>query len=200
MGNKDNIINKIVASGRVVSLNEKNGTCYITIASKNGRDIYPKFVCSKDIVPELPTHARVKIEGHVESGTKKNKDNKQWLMSQKFIADKVSLDTTMTEEAFGIKGKFFAPPEVNIYLKGTIIGITDDTDWFRYTIKIEGSEDKKTTVRVSMKKLDRHPDVKEGDNVCAICAVTTPKKQVNGRICYFEDILVSDLVKVQETS
>lgn len=194
----NNLTNKIIASGRIVSINEKNGKCYVTVASKNGRDVYPKFMCDKESLSELSAHARIRVEGHVESQAKKNKDVDKWFMTQRFVADSIVPEVTMTEQVFGVKGKFFPSPEVNIYIAGVITKITEEDEWYRYTIKIDDGIHKPSTVRTSMRKLDRHPDITEGDNICAICSVATPKKENEGKIYFFEDILISDLVKLKE--
>ncbi len=192
-------VNEIVASGRIITIKErKNGDKIVTLITKNGRDVFLRFVCSKGVLPELNDHAHVQITGHVISVAYRD-DNKKFHQDQSFVADEIIPSPTLTEKKFGVKGKFFAYPECAAYLKGTVKKVLDEGEWVRLILHIdeERKDRKPATVRLSMKKLSRQPELKKGDTICAVCTVTTPKKMIDGKATYFEDLLISDLAKVE---
>ena len=183
-------MNKVVINGRIVSIRAINGgKKIVTISSKNGRDVYPRVECTAEMTDGLKEHARVTVEAHIVSPSIRDKATGKWNPSQYFVADSITPAKTLTEEYFGLKGKFFAPPDVNICLSGEVVGVIESGDWLRYIIKT----DERTTIKTNMKKLDRQPDIKKGTKIYAVCSVSTPKKEVNGRTEYYEDILITDL-------
>jgi hypothetical protein len=192
----DKITNLILATGRVVTRKDyPNGSCMLVVATKNGRDMFPRFFCAKGIVPELAQHARVRIEARVVSDKRKDRETSKWVVVQRFEAYKVEPDTTLTEDAFGVKGKFFSPPAIDIYLRGKVIGIKEDSEWIRFTVQLPAEGKRISTALISMKKIDRQPDIKKGNDIVAVCSVTTPKKERNGEVRYYEDIIVRDIAK-----
>ena len=191
------VVNKVFVKGRVATISDVNGTVLFTVVSKNGnRTIFVKMSCKKSVMPQEIRgrgHARVDVEGHIESYLTK-KDGKRHI-TQHFVADKITLSKTLTDEIFGVKGKFFEEPKAQVYLKGTLLSIIEDPEWYRYNIDIS-NEVRHTTVRVSLKKIDRPVEVKVGDTICALCTISTPEKQFSDGTKQFMDILVSDLAKV----
>lgn len=193
------VVNKVFIKGRIVTFREVNGTPMFTVVSKNGnRIIFIKMSCAKSVMPENlknARHARVNIEGHIESyRAKRNEEGKRRIV-QHFVADKIEPSKTLTDEIFGVKGKFFEEPCIRVYLKGKLTGIVEEPEWNRYNIDLSQGN-LHTTVRVSQKKIDRPVEVNIGDTICALCVVNTPEKHFEEGIKRMEDILVSDLAKV----
>lgn len=193
------VVNKVFIKGRIATLREINGTPVFTIVSKNGsRTIFVRMSCAKSVMPEdlkNKRHARVNIEGHIESyRAKRNEEGKRRIV-QHFVADKIEPSKTLTDEIFGVKGKFFEDPCIRVYLKGKLTGIIEEPEWNRYNIDLSQGN-LHTTVRVSQKKIDRPIEVGIGDIICALCVVNTPEKHFAEGTKRMEDILVSDLAKV----
>lgn len=193
--------NVITATGRVVTLRESNGNVILTLVTKNGNDVYIRFRCTAEMVAQLQYHARVRVTGHIESYLRKAKDSSNRTIVQYFVADSVVPDTTLVEDAYGIKGKFFAPPSARLYLKGTMVSvIMDSKDWIRYILRVDcpnpNTGTRSATIRVSMKRADRQPEIKPGDTVCMACYLSSPVKEENGKKLYMEDLIVADIAKV----
>ncbi len=187
----DNTSNRVEVSGRIISIkSNNNGSNYITILTRNGRDAFLRFFCPKSVpVDGYKLRARVSVTGRVASTHRKDSRTGKWVTDQFFVADDIRNTPTLTETAFGVKGKFFPDMDAKIYIHGTIENIKDDSEWIRYIVKV----DDKTTVRLNMKRLDRQPNIKVGDEIYTVCSVSTPKKNLNGRDVYFEDIIISDI-------
>lgn len=193
------VSNKVIVSGRLITERErKGGGKIVTIVSKNGKDVFLRFqVKSNDIIPPHKEHAHVKIVGHIESHTYRDTD-KKFKQLQNFIADEITLSKTMTEEIFGVKGKFFDYPSCVAYIKGEIKKVTDEDQWVRIVLAVD-PDDKQhnTSIRLSMRKLERQPELKKGDKICVVCSINTPRKEVNGKEMYFEDLNISDIAKIE---
>lgn len=100
------VVNKVFIKGRIATLREINGTPVFTIVSKNGsRTIFVRMSCAKSVMPEdlkNKRHARVNIEGHIESyRAKRNEEGKRRIV-QHFVADKIEPSKTLTDEIFGV--------------------------------------------------------------------------------------------------
>ena len=188
--------NQVYARGRLISTRErKDGTVVIVVRSVNGkRDIFPRFYCTKDKLPKLSNHAQVEITGHFESSRFRNDEGKMET-SQRLIADEIIPARTMTEVKFGVKGKFFYPPEVTALIQGTVTSVKDEGGWYRYIIDITNGS-RKNTIRVSMKELERMPVITKGTNICAVCVMSTPMKVLEGDKNYFEDVIITDLAVI----
>lgn len=190
-------VNEIETTGRIISESkQKNGTTVITVYSDNGKGIYPKFVCRGNVLPEHGERARVKIKAHIEMHPVRIQG--EWVKRQQFYADEITLEDTMTQTKFGIKGKFFSKPHTILYLMGKVQYVKKDGEWYRYIIEVDTDRKDRNSsdIHVSMRKTDRHPDVKEGMRICCVCNLSTPKKEINEKVQYFEDIIISDIAIV----
>ena len=187
-------VGEIKASGRVVSerLNSK-GQKIITIISKNTDDVYLRFYCDPEIVPPHNFHQHMTVEGHIEPTVYKDEE-KKFRLTFHFVADKIEVSRTLTEERFGVKGKFFEYPNCRVNICGVIQNVTQNKDWIKILVRIKGKNQKgASNVLISMKKLERQPVLDKGRTIYAVCNVFSPKKEVRGKMEYFEDIIVSDI-------
>lgn len=194
MATKSSTVNEIVVSGRAITTKEtKNSEATITIVSKCGNNSsYIHFRCNKDIIPSYKHRAHVTVRGHVRSLRFKDGDRKR--TGQVFVADEINTSRTLTDEKFGIKGRFFDDPQSKAYIKGVVKRIVDDGDWLRVSVEVDRDINNRnaSTVLMSMKKLDRQPKINIGDVLCVVAGIVTHKKTVEGKNIYFEDLVVQD--------
>ena len=193
-------VNKFELTGRVVATREDHyGNKMVTIFTKNGKDVYLKVRMDKEVYAAIDgtNHAIVNITGHivnkrVPSRVEKNK----YILAQQFVADIVSPEKTLTDAFFGVKGKFHLPLSIKIYIRGILASSNvNDKGWTRYVVDTFNDKNKKTSIVTYLGKVDRRPKVNNGDMVCMVCSLSTPKKEVNGKAINYEDIIVSDIAK-----
>lgn len=190
-------VNKVLTTGRVISIrNVSKSRCIVTVISRNGRDIYPRFLCDISKMPPLQTHARVRVEGHIESHRYKDKEDGKWKVEQRIVADIIEPAVTITEEYFGEIGKFFAPLSTIVFIKGVVTDVKKSENWYKYNINVSEDEKQPLTIQVSMKELDRHPDIKKHDTVCAVCGMSTQQKVFGDTTYSYENMVVSDIAIV----
>lgn len=194
MYNED-IINRVEITGRIVGNTERpDGSRYITLYSTSGKkETYPSFVCPREKYKEIKMHTRVLVIGHVVSYIQK-KDNKN-IRVQRIIADSICPDKTLTEEIFGVKGKFYEPFKSNYYAKGIVTKIIDDNDYLQYIVSVPEGE-RNRTVLLRMKKPDRLPPIKKGSVACFVCNIMAKQKIKNENTNYFQDFIVQDTAPV----
>jgi hypothetical protein len=188
--------NKFVITGRLISSRKnEDGTGWITIYTKNGIDIYAKIFCPKEIFKEMRNRSHVVATGYIKE--KWNASNHR--NSQKFIAETLEYEKTITEEHFGEIGKFYKEPNIQIFVSGTVRSTMKKNGWYLYAVIPDGdTKDKRTQLLIEMKELDRHPNVRVGDKICAVCSLSTPRKTLNDKTVYFENIIVSDLAVITD--
>lgn len=190
-------VNKVVTTGRVISIrNVSKSKCIVTVISRNGRDIYPRFLCDISKIPPLQTHARVQVEGYIESHRYKDNEDGKWKVEQRIVADSIEPAVTITEEYFGKTGKFFAPFNTTVFIKGVVTDVKKSDNWYKYNINVSEDEQLPLTIQVSMKELERHPNIKKHDTVCTVCGISTPQKVFGDTTYNYENIVVSDIAIV----
>lgn len=189
-------INEFEATGRIVSMKKYgNNSTLITLFINNptGRDAYPQFVCENKLLPQnLKHHTNVFIKGSVSVYPLYDQHTGEKKYWQRFSVSHMERAKTLTELKFGVKGKFAAESYMNIYLKGEIKEINTNKDWYNYLI-FTGTH----SLTVGMRKLERHLSLKEGDTICCVCKVSTIEKETKGQTVRFENILVTDLAKIE---
>lgn len=194
MGTKASSINEIEASGRIISIRPRNdGTSMITLVTQSGKDAFLRFLCPEGSLSNIKERTHVRINGYIKSYTYKDTETDKFKTAQRFVASKITKEPTLTEEKFGVEGKFYSAPECKIYLKGTVQAVRKDNEWYRIILKVKDGDVSTSNIQINMKELDRQPDIKEHDTICCVCGVSTPKKELEGKTVYFENIQVSDL-------
>ena len=191
----DKVINEFTVTGRIIKKKEKeNGDVRITVASRNGKDdIFPHILCPKGLLPKCDNRVHVKISGHITASTAVWGNEQKLQYTQTLIADNITVDQTISEEKFGVRGRFYPRPAFELCLKGTVHSAREENGWMRYQVELPSRGDNKTLIRLSMNKLERQPDLKKGDEIYAVCGLTTPKKIINGKSVTFEDLIVIDM-------
>lgn len=193
-------VNEIVISGRIISkfVNKAGEKCF-TLISKNGENIFPKIIYEESMLPDLGEHARVNVRGHMEIRDIYVGHNKK-VFKQVIVADSIQKEKTLVEEKFGVPGKFFSMPSCVIYLKGIVQSVKKEDDWYRIILSVNNPHDKSVSysIRISMREVDRQPDIKEGSLIYTVCKMTTPKKETSEGTKHYEDIMVNDIAVVND--
>ena len=100
------VVNSVAVTGRCISVRDYRKTMkLVTLFCKgdDGHDVYPQFVC-KDVPDDL-LRRQLTITGHIQNFPLKT-PNGAIVHRQRFVADSIQRSQTLTEEVFGIKGKF----------------------------------------------------------------------------------------------
>lgn len=191
--------NKLIADARVVSVRGKIVTVYVP----GKRDVFLRFLTTDHtIMPEdFDKGMRVSVEGYIRGYYGRDRDGNM-SKRQYFVADKIKRQTTTLERNFGIEGHYHDPQFCKYLIAGNVSTKKDDGDWVRFTIVTDmDREDRRlSSVHISMRSNETTAEIKKGDGVCMVCAVSTPKKEVNGKTMYFEDIIGVDIARVEPVS
>lgn len=189
--------NDFALRGRVVS--ERNtldpDIKIITLVVKNEyRDIFPEVYCKKELLPEIEEHAYLEIKGYAATGKNTNGTKEV----PRLYATNVRPAPKMLEEEFGVLGRFWMPAPAVLCVSGKILKVTEDANgkdtYMRYVIEANIPKSEKTTkLRLDWKKIDRHPIFNIGDEICAICRISTPKKRIGNEWRIFLDLNVLDM-------
>lgn len=189
--------NYFKAKGRIVSIRDGHDadTAIVTLIIKNDyRDIFPEIRCKKSMIPKHKDHCVCEIEGYISSEPL----GKSGHEIPRLHATSIVLADTLLGKIFGVKGRFWEPENCFFYVSGKIKDIEEDDSkngtYIRYHIEtvIPGSTER-TSLRVDWKKIDRHPEFKIGDNVCAACKINTPKKKIGSETRHFLNLDVFDM-------
>ena len=187
--------NKLIADARVVSVRGKLVTVYIP----GKRDVFLRLLTTNDtVMPEkIERGMRVSVEGYIRGYYGRDRDGSM-SKRQYFVADKIEEQTTSMERNLGIKGTYYDTPSCKYLIAGNVATKKDDGDWVRFTIVTDMDHEKRrlSSVHISMRSNEVAAQVKKGDGVCMVCAVSSPKKEVNGQMKYFEDIIGVDIARV----
>lgn len=189
-------VNKIEASGRIIyEASIKGRKYFILFAKVDGRDNQIKFYYDGDL-SKFRHHTRVHVTGHVETITTTSRSGKDATLKQ-YVADSVVSENTLTNEYFGVKGDFFNPMGAKVFVKGKILDIAkENSDWTRYMIDLKEAG----TPYISLNKRDRMPMLKVGDTICAVCHISTLKKERAGKASFIENIVIDDIAKCPQQS
>lgn len=191
--------NEVIAVGRVTSIKQStSGKTVLTIVTQNGKnDVYIPFICPDGIPAGVGHRSHATVVGHVESVTFHPEENKT-RHELRFVADHIEPSKTLAESAFGTKGKFFPAPTCSVAVAGTIKTIVDEKEWLRIMLEVDIGNGRTTYIRTSMKRLERQPDLKEGDEIGIVGSLTSPRKTRDGKTQIYLDIVVSDLAKLSK--
>ena len=201
---RNGFINEFSISGRMISkTNLKSGDTRIVVMTKNGdRDVYAHILCPKDVMIRCDMRAHICVKGYIMARTFPARNGGGLQYNQTMVAESIELSKTLTEDRFGVKSRFYPLPSCKIYLKGTVHSVFDNDGLIRYQVTVGSNPEgeQTSTIRLSMKKLDRHPEARPGDTICIISGLSTPVKTINGRKTHFSDLIISDLAVLPSLS
>lgn len=191
--------NKLTVTGRIVSMKGK----YITVFIPGNRDLYIRtLITSQTEMPkDLKQNARVSITGHCSGYLAPDKTGRGGMSKvQYFIADKIEKQTTLLDQCFGVKGRFYDTGSCRYIIAGNVTSVSNDGDWTRLTIMtdMDSRTRRVSSVHLSVYKNADARKILKGDMACVACVVSSPKKEINGKMMYFEDIIGIDIAKVDE--
>lgn len=191
-------MNEIIYNGKIIERkNFKKDYIRLTVLSRNGDNTYVSFLCEPHKIDKIPEGTqRVNIKGHLESHSEKY--NGKYVLRQHYYVDEIEASKTILEDKFGIKGKYYEYPSSSVYIKGKVKALTKDGDWDRYTILTdETGESKSYSIVASRRNTGKKKsDISEGDDICCVCMIATPQKIINNKKVHYEDLLISDIAKV----
>ncbi len=186
-----NVTNQIKTTGRIISVKlRKDRRANIVVHTKSRKDAYIKFICDPSLLDGIQIRSHVKITGHLSSYGGKDVESGKYSTTQFFVVDEIKKAKTLTEDVYGIEGKFYEQPSSAVYIRGKVSYIKDDGEWIRYAVKVGGT---KVMAFLNLKKLERMPDIKIGTEICTVCSVSTPVKNFDGKNVYYEDLIISDI-------
>lgn len=193
--------NEIRIRGRVVTISDAhNGQKRITLIVKNEhRDVFPEVICAPEIIPECKEHAMLDIEGYVMNDGLVRDGEKTYY--PRLYATSINVASTLLYEEFHIEGRFWSQKPCMAFISGEIDHIVSDEvkpgmEYMRYFIKTSSPEGE-TLIRLDWKKIDRHPELHEGDFICAACKINTPRKEIGTNLKNFLNIDVFDMNKIE---
>ncbi len=190
--------NSFTARGRIVTINDtKDGLKRVTLMVKGERDVFPEICCKAELLPEFKEHAMIDVIGYVKSEYEKREE--ELIYRPRLMALSIAPAPTITEEAFGIKGRFWEPKPCIYLIEGTIVHRVVDVvpsgdTYIRYYVETD-CEGEKTVARLDWKQIDRHPELDIGDSVCAACNIHTPKKTLGNNTKHFLNLDVIDMAQ-----
>ena len=187
--------NELTLTGRIIAeRTAKSGAKIITVASKNGEDVILHITCPKDM--DVPEHrARVAVKAQIVPHLTEDRGNGKKLEIE-WRAVSIERRKTLTEEKFGVKGKFYSFPSCSVCFTGKISKIKEETDWVRYSIILDSNGANSIPITASMKKIDRMPAINDGDHVGIVGSLATPMKMIDGKKVCFENIMVDDIAVI----
>ena len=197
--------NEVYCTGILLKkIEKKTGGCMLLVRSESTylsnkgsrkETITPFFYCSKEIpLPdELCEGAHISIHAHVYVYEWHEKGKKR-IRNQYMRAETVSMEHTLLEEEFGIKGNTFPAPEFKIRLMGEVMKVlTMENGWENITVNTKKQE-KDLNIQICRKTDLNDVQIKPGDIICALCQIKTKQKIVNeSETKRFEDLIVQDI-------
>lgn len=195
--------NELIASGRIVHIKRyDNGATFMVLFTKSGtgkRDVLLKMIVPKGIhMPEdMSVGMNVSVVGHRIGFSNQTRDGK-WKNVENFVADSVTKTETVIKKEFGVEGNYPDKMDTSYKVMGAVAGVREKDGWYYYTIRTDGAGTARPVshVHISCKKNSRFPAIEKGDNVCAICSISTPKKSKGDKTIYYEDVVVLDIAKI----
>lgn len=194
--------NAFEVTGKVISFNHDHmGHDMMTVLVKKQtplfvRVIYDERMLSSDIVVGQHVH----VKGYTKAFSYTDLAGKRTYM-QFFSATSIEHRKTIMEDAFQLKGRFYENDDFKAYYAGTVVRAFETNDsWGQIILKVDGSYGgkKSNVIRMGYFKNGRLPefDYKPGDNICVYTSVWTPKKEVDGKTVFYENLTVEDVVRI----
>lgn len=204
-----NSFNRFYLCGKVVAygMTPSGAPTFVLAISKDAEDVTerdPSAVSLVDVAfgnvwkeqKELPLHAMVEVEGHVEGYDYRNEVWNKSSHVQFFVADQIEMVSSKMSEAFGHKGSTYKRDYSEFYIKGEVIWLNNNTNnaWSIITIRVG----RKRYIRAQFLKPTEYNGLRvscaTGDMVCATGTVSTAiKPGKDGNRVKFENLNIDDL-------
>ncbi len=186
--------NKLIINGVLSEIYESPADrkhSHILVFIKDKQDIMLLMTCDRDIIPANALKKHIYIEGYIKGTYTTINDQK--IYKQTLCVTKINIATTALEDIYDIKGRFFRPMNYSLYIAGELKHERTDGNWKRYVVETTEKNGEKTRINLSWRMLDKHPVFSLGDNVCAICTISTPERFVGGKKKRYTDLGIYDM-------
>lgn len=182
--------NRFTATGRVISIRQRGKEKILTLIIKNkSQDIYPQIHCQNQPMDWIKDHEYVTVTGHAESRISETTQASYPVL----CADRIEKAIPEIEKEFHTGGRFVMPKQIYLYVSGIVQKIREDNGYVRYTVETSSPDGTAEEIRIDWKKIERHPDYPIGSHVCAVCAISTPQKQIGTEKRIFLNFNVFDM-------
>lgn len=186
-------VNEFEIVGKVVAI--KTGRYpAIRMVTKNGKlESYPLVRCKQKVIDslKLAPQDHIRVTGSIQTVYVRTPD-KGYQRRQIFKAKTVEPTSTLCQEKFGMNGKYFDNPHVNVYVKGVFVmqKIRDD-GWASMIIRT--SDNERDTVKVNIKSNKKSKSLESGDVICIVGGISTVNKEFGEVKRHFENIIANDI-------
>lgn len=195
--------NDIIIRGFIVYKHEteKATTVVISTGKANKLPNYPKVVCFNENAKKLKNYSKgdnVTIYANMQSTQRKTEDGN--IYSQTLFADDVIETPKLLKEDFGVDGNKYAPPLNEVKLAGIVHGIySPSKNIVKLIIRVVKN---RRTSFIAVTYFTRSvgkvmETIRVRDNVCVVGNIQTTKKVKGDEVTHYENIIVTDLQKIE---
>lgn len=198
--------NEVTVSGVIVHKYATEKATTLTISTGRATKVpnYPKVVFFNDLAKEadekFELYDNVTITGNVQSSRRVREDRIYY--TQSIFGESISSTPKAMELAFGVEdgGDKYTQPKNLIKIAGSIVDIaTPSKNLVRINIRTM-KNGRQSSVRAFYFTQDVGQvmaDFRVGDNICAIGNIQTNKKEKDGKVNYYENVVLKEVQKVE---
>lgn len=198
--------NEVTVSGVIVHKYATAKATTLTISTGRATKVpnYPKVVFFNDLAKEadekFELYDNVTITGNVQSSRRVREDRIYY--TQSIFGESISSTPKAMELAFGVEdgGDRYTQPKNLIKIAGSIVDIaTPSKNLVRINIRTM-KNGRQSSVRAFYFTQDVGQvmaDFRVGDNICAIGNIQTNKKEKDGKVNYYENVVLKEVQKVE---
>ena len=163
--------NQVFLSGIITNIKKiDNEDSMVTMYFKDEQERFPKFICKTQLLDNIAIRDYIVAIGYI-CGISSEES------STRIYATSIERPKTMIEEHFpGVKGNFYYPGKAEIILSGILTSVKKEEKWERYKVLTYDGLGEETTINCSRYAGKREYSFKEGDRICLIAKISTPKK------------------------
>lgn len=199
--------NNVTISGVIVHKYVTDKATTLTISTGRATKIpnYPKVVFFNELAKkadeEFELYDNVTILGNIQSSRRINENNIYY--TQSIFGESIEKTPKAMEVLFGLdnSGEHHIPPKNLINIAGVITNIaTPSKDLIRLNIRTV-KKGRTSSIRAFYFTRDVGEVMAKfrvGDNICAIGNIQTNKKEKDGKMSYYENVVLRELEKVGE--
>lgn len=201
------MVNKIKAVGVLCDTRRgEYGYSEIMLLIKRGgqEDLYATFTLDTVLDPSITVKQIVEVEGYFRGYNSKQPDG-SWKVVRYMVATKVKKAISAIEQEYGVKGNFAPKHYYYAAVEGELnVVLNSDNGWKILGLKVYGNgqngyQEHPQYISVDVNPSPKMPNInefKKGDVIATILNMKTPKREYNGEVKVWEDLVVEDLVVV----
>ncbi len=201
----ENYRNRVEARGKVIGIGRDTFGHFRLIlfvrATRDRQGTYISFAIDPSATQDIRVNDTISLVGHVVAYEYTNDVNGKKSYSQYFVADSISLEKPVLQEVYGQEGFAYDESFTKIYLKGEVTNIRKSPDdrWTTVTIHPEEQKGERPVyvhVQYSSAMRVQEKQFEVGDEICMYGFLISRKKERDGRVDFFENVIVNDLSRV----